>query len=100
MQGISLIRLAFGQRCYDSDVVRKDTSSLVDRPTLFGETTITGRGQVTLPARGLRAMEWKTGDHLLVQRLGADMVLLMRRPTNWAKEFAGKLTHVFGDHEA
>jgi len=67
---------------------------------VLGETTITGRGQVTLPARGLREMAWRRGDHLLVQKLGPDVVLLVRRPANWTESFAGRLTEVFGDHDA
>ena len=70
----------------------------IDGASLLGETTITGRGQVTLPARGLRALAWRTGDHLLVQRLGEDIVVLVRRPTNWTESYAGRLTGVFGDH--
>ena len=64
---------------------------------LLGETTITSRGQVTLPARGLRTLEWHTGDHLVVQRLAPDIVLLVRRPASWTESYAGRLTEVFGD---
>ena len=67
---------------------------------MIGETRITGRGQISLPARGLKALAWRKGDRLLVGRLGNDALLLMRRPTNWADAFAGKLTHVFGDTES
>ena len=66
---------------------------------VLGETTITGRGQVTLPARGLRDLGWHTGDRLLVQRLGEDVVILVRRPTSWTEAYAGRLTDVFGDHD-
>ena len=62
----------------------------------LGETTITGRGQVTLPARGLREMDWHAGDHLLVERIAPDVVVLVRRPANWTEHFAGRLTDVFG----
>ena len=64
--------------------------------TRLGETTITGRGQVTLPARGLREMEWRAGDHLLVERVAPDVVLLVRQPASWTEHFAGRLTEVFG----
>lgn len=68
----------------------------------LGETTITGRGQVTLPARGLRELGWHKGDRLIVRRYGEDMVVLMRRPTTpdeWVERFSGRLGHVFGDHD-
>ena len=71
----------------------------IDRAGMLGETTITSRGQVTLPARGLRELEWHTGDHLIVQRLAEDIVILVRRPTNWTESYAGRLTNVFGDHD-
>jgi bifunctional DNA-binding transcriptional regulator/antitoxin component of YhaV-PrlF toxin-antitoxin module len=65
----------------------------------LGETTITGRNQVTLPARATRIMGWDRGDHLLVGRVQDDILLLMRRPENWVDAFAGRLSHVFGSHE-
>jgi bifunctional DNA-binding transcriptional regulator/antitoxin component of YhaV-PrlF toxin-antitoxin module len=64
-----------------------------------GETTITGKNQVSLPAQGVRELGWKRGDQLLVEIVGKDMLLLIRRPKNWADAFSGKLGHVFGDHE-
>ncbi len=67
---------------------------------MVGETRITGKGQISLPACGLRAMSWAKGDHLLVERLGDDVILLMKRPTSWTDAFAGKLSHLFGDLEA
>lgn len=67
---------------------------------IVGETRITGKGQISLPARGLRVMSWAKGDRLLVERLGDDVMLLMKRPTSWTDAFAGKLSHVFGDLEA
>ena len=69
------------------------------RGTYLGETTITGRNRVTLPAQAIRAMGWERSDHLLVERLQDDMILLMRRPENWVDAFAGRLSHVFGSHE-
>ena len=67
--------------------------------SLVGETTITGKNQLSLPARGLRVLGWERGDRLLVEVLGKDMLLLMRRPENWTEAFAGRLTEVFGSHE-
>lgn len=64
-----------------------------------GETTITGKNQISLPAQGMRELGWQRGDQLLVQIVGDDMLVLMRRPENWADAFAGKLGDVFGDHE-
>ena len=68
-------------------------------PRLVGETTLTGKNQVTLPVEGLRWIGWERGDRILVQVVHEDMLLLMRRPEQWADAFAGKLGDVFGDHE-
>lgn len=68
-------------------------------PTVVGETTITGRNQVSLPARGMRELGWNRGDRLVVQILDDDTLVLVRRPERWAEAFAGRLGHVFGDHE-
>ncbi len=65
----------------------------------IGETTITGKNQISLPAQGLRQLGWEKGDHLMVQILGADVMVLMRRPENWTEAFAGKMSDIFGDHE-
>jgi len=64
-----------------------------------GETTITGKNQVSLPTQGLRLLGWEKGDRLIVEVVDDDMMLLMRRPENWAEAFAGRLSHVFGPHE-
>jgi bifunctional DNA-binding transcriptional regulator/antitoxin component of YhaV-PrlF toxin-antitoxin module len=64
-----------------------------------GETTITGKNQVSLPAQGTRRLGWERGDRLIVQLLGEDVMILRRRPANWAEAYAGKLGHVFGSHE-
>jgi bifunctional DNA-binding transcriptional regulator/antitoxin component of YhaV-PrlF toxin-antitoxin module len=64
-----------------------------------GETTITGKNQISLPAKGLRDLGWERGDRLLAQVVHGDMLVLMRRPTRWADAFAGKLGDVFGSHE-
>ena len=64
-----------------------------------GETTITGKNQVSLPAQGLRDLGWARGDRLIVQVIGKDMLLLLRQPDDWVEAFAGKLGDVFGNHE-
>ena len=66
---------------------------------LLGETTISGRGVINLPARALRTTGWKRGDRLFVELLGEDMVVLVRRPEDIAEAFAGKLTHLYPDPE-
>jgi bifunctional DNA-binding transcriptional regulator/antitoxin component of YhaV-PrlF toxin-antitoxin module len=66
---------------------------------LVGETTITAKNQVSLPAHGLRLLGWERGDHLLVEVMADDMVLLVRRPERWTETFAGRLTDSFGTHE-
>ena len=68
-------------------------------PETVGETTITGKSQVSLPAQGLRQLGWERGDRLIVQTLSDNTLLLMRRPTSWTAAFSGKMGDVFGDHE-
>ena len=63
-----------------------------------GETQLTGKNQISLPAQGVRRLGWQRGDRLLVEVLGDGVMLLMRRPTNWTEELAGRLGDVFGDH--
>ena len=64
-----------------------------------GEVTITGKNQITLPVAATRAAHWERGDRLVVFLLQGDMVLLMRKPTNWAQTFAGSLSDVFGSSD-
>ena len=66
---------------------------------LLGETTITKRNQVNLPAKATRRLRWAQGDRLLVEVLGEDMIVLMKRPESFTEAFAGKLTDVFGASE-
>ena len=68
-------------------------------PRLVGETTITAKNQVSLPAQGVRELGWAKGDRLLVQALGDDVIVLRRRPTDWTEAFAGRLTGVYGTHD-
>ena len=53
---------------------------------------------MSLPARGMRAVGWQPGDHLLVERVG-DALVLFRRPDDWADEVAGSFNHLFGTTE-
>ncbi len=66
---------------------------------LIGETTLTGKNQVSLPAQGIRALGWERGDTLIVETVGDEAILLLRRPRSWTEFFAGRLSDVFGDHE-
>lgn len=75
------------------------TPALRALPRLVGETTLTGKNQISLPAEGLRQVGWERGDRILVQAVYGDMLLLMRRPVRWADAFAGQLGDVFGSHE-
>lgn len=65
---------------------------------VVGETRLTGKNQISLPAQGVRQLGWQRGDHLLVEVLGGSAILLVRRPAKWAEAFAGQLSDVFGDH--
>jgi hypothetical protein len=68
-----------------------------ERPV--GEVIITGKNQITLPVAATRAAHWERGDRLVVLLLQGDMVLLMRKPSDWAQTFAGALSHVFGSSD-
>jgi AbrB family looped-hinge helix DNA binding protein len=68
-------------------------------PELAGEATLTAKNQISLPAKRMRELGWKKGDRVIVESLGEDMLILVRRPDRWTDAFAGRLTHVFGSHE-
>lgn len=68
-------------------------------PDAVGETTITGKNQISLPSQGVRQLGWRKGDRLIVSVLSDDMMVLMRRPESWADAFSGKMGDVFGTHE-
>jgi bifunctional DNA-binding transcriptional regulator/antitoxin component of YhaV-PrlF toxin-antitoxin module len=71
-------------------------------PKSVGETTITGKNQVSLPVEGVRQLGWERGDRLSVKIVDENTLLLTRRPRTaeeWVEMYAGKLGHVFGDHE-
>ena len=74
-------------------------ATITDVPATLGETTLTGRNQVSLPSKGLRRLGWKRGDKAIVEAIGEDILVLIRRPARWTDAFAGRLTGVFGTHE-
>ncbi len=47
---------------------------------LVGETTVTSKNQVSLPAAGMRRLRWRRGDRLVAEVIGDDLLVLMRRP--------------------
>lgn len=52
-----------------------------------------------LPAQVIRELGWERGGTLLVETLGGEAMLLLRRPRSWTEFFAGRFSRVFGDHE-
>lgn len=68
-------------------------------PRLIGETTITGKNQISLPAQGMRMLGWGRGDRLLVEVLDDDFVVLIRRPRSYTDSYAGRLSDLFGSPE-
>jgi AbrB family looped-hinge helix DNA binding protein len=66
---------------------------------LVGEVKISSRGAVNLPARALRELGWKHGDRVFVEVVDDDLIILSRRPENIADALAGRLTHLFPNHE-
>jgi AbrB family looped-hinge helix DNA binding protein len=71
----------------ERSLLRWGCAVAVGRAEKPSEVTIRGRGQVSLPARRLRALGWRPGDHLLVERVG-DALVLIRRPDDWTEEVA------------
>lgn len=71
-------------------------------PQRVGETTITGKNQISLPVDGLRELGWARGDRLTVKVYDEYSLLLTRHPRTaeeWVEMFSGKMGDVFGDHE-
>jgi AbrB family looped-hinge helix DNA binding protein len=60
-----------------------------------GEARISPRGAVNLPAKVLREIGWKHGDHVWVEVVDGDRIMLSRRPDSLAEALAGRLTHLF-----
>jgi AbrB family looped-hinge helix DNA binding protein len=67
---------------------------------LAGEAKISARGAVNLPARALRELGWKHGDHVVVEIVDDDHIVLSHRPGGIVDALAGRLTHLFPDHES
>ncbi|HEV8634407.1 MAG TPA: AbrB/MazE/SpoVT family DNA-binding domain-containing protein [Chloroflexota bacterium] len=70
-------------------------------PTKVGETTITGKNQISLPAEGVRMLGWKRGDRLSVRVMDENTIVLTRWPKGQSavEYFAGKLAGVWGTPE-
>lgn len=62
-------------------------------------TTVSSKGQVTIPAELVRALKIKPGTKLLVIPV-QDGLLLMRRPRSLTNELAGSLGDVYGDADS
>jgi bifunctional DNA-binding transcriptional regulator/antitoxin component of YhaV-PrlF toxin-antitoxin module len=72
---------------------------LTPPPRIIGETTLTSKNQISLPARSVRELGWERGDRLIVEVIAPGMVVLLRRPESFTEALAGRLTDVFGTHE-
>jgi len=77
---------------------------IVRLPEKVGETKITGKRQITLPADAVRSLGWKKGDTLIVEIVEDPIVRereirLWRKPESWTDYFSGKLGHIYGTHE-
>lgn len=59
-------------------------------------TTVSSKGQVTIPAALLRDMDLRPGTQLLVVPV-RDGVMLVRRPESAADALAGSVRDVYGD---
>src|SRR5438309_11912597 len=70
----------------------------VTLPETVGETTITGKNQISLPAQGARRLGWAKGDRVIVQVQG-DRVILWRRPEHVGDYFASRMVYACGYHE-
>jgi AbrB family looped-hinge helix DNA binding protein len=70
-------------------------------PTQVGETTITGKNQISLPAEGVRMLGWKRGDRLSVRVMDENTIVLTRWPKGQSavEYFTGKLAGVWSDHD-
>jgi bifunctional DNA-binding transcriptional regulator/antitoxin component of YhaV-PrlF toxin-antitoxin module len=63
------------------------------------EGIVANETEVSLPADILAQLGWEAGTKLVVNVVDQDTVILARRPVSASERFAGKLAHVFGDHE-
>lgn len=61
-------------------------------------TTVSSKGQVTIPAAQLREMHLEAGTPLLVVPV-RDGIMLVRRPASAADALVGSVRDVYGDAE-
>lgn len=47
----------------------------------------------------LKMFGWQKGDHLFVNIVSDNTLVLTRRPTSWTEAYSGKMGDVFGTHE-
>lgn len=59
-------------------------------------TTVSSKGQVTIPAALLRELDLQPGTQLLVVPV-RDGVMLVRRPDSAANALAGSVSNIYGD---
>jgi AbrB family looped-hinge helix DNA binding protein len=64
-----------------------------------GEAKISARGAVNLPAKVLREIGWKYGDHVVVDIIDDEQIVLTRKPESLADALAGRLGHLFPSPE-
>jgi bifunctional DNA-binding transcriptional regulator/antitoxin component of YhaV-PrlF toxin-antitoxin module len=63
------------------------------------DATVSNDGEITLPPDILRQLGWLAGTRLMVSAMDPDTLIVARRSENPAQYFAGKLGHLFGDHD-
>ena len=63
------------------------------------EVTVGGEGEIILPPDILRQLGWPEGTRLMVSAMDPDTLIVARWPESPAQYFAGKLGHLFGDHD-
>ena len=64
-----------------------------------GQVKISPRGAVNIPAKVLRELGWQHGDDLFIEVADGDHLVITRRPENIVDALAGRLTHLFPNHE-
>jgi len=52
-----------------------------------------------LPAKAVRELGWKADDKLIVETEGENVIVLTRKPEDFADAYAGKFGDLFGDHD-
>ena len=59
-------------------------------------TAVSSKGQITIPADVIRALEIKPGSKLLVVPVEGG-IMLLRRPASLTDELVGSISDVYGD---